>query len=398
MSARRMQTLRSCIGVGWALCLVLAVVAGGRSGANAESLRPEDLRGGGGDFAMVAFSVGQGNCTLVSCPTGDAYVMLDCGTLGSIANPDPVTEAARRAFDSIVPRQAEVSAVLLSHADKDHFSLVPRFVDRRAVGALYVSGALTEYTLGREVALDSWAAERGPAVVEFKEAYYNRTRGRVAAACSRPEQPGEGVFILGAGMAEGRNGGSMVSSVRFRDSGDGYVTLTYPGDAENGSLRNLVRSLSDGAEGSPSRWPTTLLVASHHGSGTKKSLPPVEFLAWTSPGMIVYSAGRHMGWKHPRCRTVERYQDPAVPLVTTAAHTLSCGIDGALPWLEPTRAAFDQASQPWMTTTDYRQGQFNTHDNGAVVLRYRHRSRQLSLYLCRKNDLDHCELEYSEQR
>lgn len=107
-----------------------------------------------------------------------------------------------------------------------------------------------------------------------------------------------------------KNDRSIVATI---DAGPARIMLT--GDVEEGAELNWLQTTPL----PPQRRRVTVLKVPHHGSRTSSS---EELLDTIRPSVAVVSAGRNNRFGHPHPWVVERYQERAIRLFSTAKHGL----------------------------------------------------------------------------
>jgi competence protein ComEC len=252
-----------------------------------------------GELRCTFLSVGHGTATVLELP-GRQTILYDAGSLGS---PD----ATAQIISSYLWRRGinRIDAIVLSHADIDHYNAVPGLLERFPVGVVYISpmmfdpvaamGDLTAPNYLRDVLL--------AAGVPLREVWMN---DRLTTADPRvtidvlhpPEQ----------GMLGRDNANSIVLAVSY---GDQRILLT--GDLESPGLERVIADPPVDCD---------ILLAPHHGS--EQSDPP-GFAAWSTPEWVVMS-GRRPGrtlssadsYKQAGARVLHTALDGAVTCVLAA--------------------------------------------------------------------------------
>ena len=203
--------------------------------------------------------VGHGCSAVFELPGGQT-MLYDAGTLGS-----PIM--GTRSIASFLWSRGvkHLDAVVISHADVDHYNALPGLLDRFSVERIFVSPKM--------FSVDD------PALAELRTAIRNhqipigeiRARDRLrigsTVAIDVLHPPAEGV--------DGSdNANSVVLLVKHGDR-----TILLPGDLETPGLDQLM-----------ARQPVScdLVMAPHHGSAHSD---PVAFSAWCQPGWVVISSG-----------------------------------------------------------------------------------------------------------
>ncbi len=217
----------------------------------------------------VTFLAMDHGCAVLMRLPGGASVLYDAGRL--LAPDAAVRSASAALWDQGVTR---IDAVILSHADADHFNAVPGLLERFAVKAVFVP----EQMFGRS----------DPAVA-YLEAALTRRRvpvHRIAAGAVFEDRAGCRIEVLhppeGADFGSD-NANALVLAVEYRGR---RVLLT--GDISPPGLSHLL------AHRVP---PCTVLLAPHHGS--QNSDPP-GLVEWCRPELVVISGSRRFGGGQPK--------------------------------------------------------------------------------------------------
>ncbi len=228
-------------------------------------LAPPLLRATTRDQLDVAFvAVGHGTCVVIEGPQGET-VLYDAGSIGS---PQYVTQTIA---GYLWHRGVwHVDAIVLSHADVDHYNAVPGLLERFGVGAVYVSPVMfDEY--GDSADSPALAELRtaidgaGVPVREVRAGDRLRTRGGVKLDVLHPP-------LLGA--FSGDNADSVTLGVEYAGR-----RVLLPGDLEPPGLEYVLAE---------SPLACDVVMAPHHGS--RRSDPP-GLAAWSTPRWVVVSGG-----------------------------------------------------------------------------------------------------------
>jgi competence protein ComEC len=243
------------------------------------------VRSGQREWEFTQLAVGHGICSVLRCPDG-ATLLYDCG---SIRGPF-VTE--RIVAPWLWSRGiGTIDAVLVSHADLDHFNGLLALAKRFRIGAVYVT--------------PQFAAKREPAVAQvLRTLAQSGNSPRMIWAGDRLEAGGvtlEVLYPFAETVAADDNAVSLVIQCRFRD---GTILLT--GDLAGAGLNWLLAQ----------PLPTTILVAPHHGS---RSSNPPDLAARTRPRLVISSQGRR--------RTIDH---PLAAFARLGSHVLRTDEDGAI--------------------------------------------------------------------
>ncbi|HVA45437.1 MAG TPA: ComEC/Rec2 family competence protein [Pirellulales bacterium] len=202
-------------------------------------------------------SVGHGCAVLLELPGGE-NVLYDAGRLGS-------PEAGARSIAGYLWHRGitRLDAIVLSHADVDHYNAVPELLTKFRVGVIYVTPAMLR---DESPAIETLLAAVRQSGVPLRETW-SGDRLRVASDCLlevwHPTRRG----VLGSD-----NANSLVLDVEYQDR---RILLT--GDLESPGIDDLLAE-------SPCHC--DVVLTPHHGSA--RSNPP-GFAAWSTPEVAVVS-------------------------------------------------------------------------------------------------------------
>jgi competence protein ComEC len=220
---------------------------------------PEELR-------CTFLAMGHGTCAVLELPSGQT-ILYDAGSLGS---PDAATQIiASYLWHRRIDR---IDAVVLSHADIDHYNAMPGLVERFPIGVVYISPMMfdpiaTDGQLNAPNYLRDVLNQNG---VRMREIWMNdelRTDDpNVAITVLHP--PREGVI--------GRdNANSLLLAVEFAGK-----RILLPGDLESPGIDLVMADPPLDCD---------ILLAPHHGSDLSD---PPGFAAWSRPEWVVMSGRR----------------------------------------------------------------------------------------------------------
>ena len=212
-------------------------------------------------LAFTFIAVGHGIACLVELPDGRA-ILYDAGKLGS-----PM--GAVRPVSSVLWSRGirHLDAVVISHADSDHFNAVPELLDRFSVGAIYVSPMMFE--------------RPQPAVEELRLAIERRHVPLRLIGAGDRLAGGTGVVMdvlhpPPKGVLGSDNANSIVLRVEY-----GGRRLLLTGDLEPPGLDDVLAEEPLDCDA---------VLAPHHGS---RRSDPTGFALWSSPEHVVISGARN---------------------------------------------------------------------------------------------------------
>jgi competence protein ComEC len=220
------------------------------------------------ELACGFVSVGHGCAVVMELPDGQVW-LYDAGRLGS-------PRAGSRAIEAYLRSRhvSHIDAVILSHADIDHYNALPSLLQRFSVGAVYVSPQMFKNRIPPLVALEE-AIDAAGVRVDLLAAGDQLMAGGCIARVLHP--PSEGV-------SGNDNANSIVLSVEHAGR---RILLT--GDLEPPGLARLI--------GEPP-LDCDVLLAPHHGS--PRSLPDAV-VSWSTPEWAVITTA------HPFSQNASAY-------------------------------------------------------------------------------------------
>jgi competence protein ComEC len=211
-------------------------------------------------LACTFLSVGHGEAVVVELPGGQT-LLYDAGRLGT------PTRASRAVAGYLWSRGiTHLDAVVISHADADHYNALPALLDQFTVGVVYVSPVMFERHSPAIDALRTALDDAGLRVHEVWSADLLRTAGSATIEVLHPPRRG----VLGSD-----NANSIVLSIDFQGR-----RLLLTGDLESPGLEDVTAEEPLDCD---------VLLAPHHGS---VSSDPPGFAAWSRPEWTVISSGQ----------------------------------------------------------------------------------------------------------
>ncbi|MDG2303936.1 MAG: DNA internalization-related competence protein ComEC/Rec2 [Candidatus Binatia bacterium] len=234
------------------------------------------LRAPTGQMRLAALDVGQGDALLLEAPGGDLWVV-DAGGLGG----DFDTGASVVVPAVAARRGGSLRAVVLSHADRDHYGGLAAVIEALRPGEFLWNDRPSE---SRSFQALLEAARRGGAAQVAASAgkRFWDSRGEVELTVVHPPE---------ASASFGRNDASLVLSARY-----GATRILFAGDIEARAERSLVRGGADLA--------ATVLKVPHHASRTSST---AAFVRAVRPGLAIASLGTFNRFGFPAPEVSARY-------------------------------------------------------------------------------------------
>jgi competence protein ComEC len=207
----------------------------------------------------AVLSVGHGCATVLHLPGGQTLLY----DAGSLASPHGATEAVSAYLWS--RGLTHVDAIVLSHADVDHYNGVPELLERFSVGVVYVSPMMFDDLTPALEQLQAALAAAGVEVRELSAGQRLRLAGGTAIEVLHPPEFG----VIGSD-----NANSLVLDVRHAGR-----RLLLTGDLEPPGLQAVLAEAPRDCD---------VLLAPHHGS--RLSDPP-GIAQWCTPEHVLISGG-----------------------------------------------------------------------------------------------------------
>jgi competence protein ComEC len=205
-------------------------------------------------------SVGHGCAVVLELPDGKT-LLYDAGRLGS------PTAAEQSISNYLWSRKiTHLDAVIVSHADADHYNALPGLLEKVSAGAIYVGPHMFEEDTPALRVLQYSFKQSGAKLGELFAGDRLRVDDAVKLEVLHPPA---------SGVAGSDNANSIVLLIEY---GGKRILLT--GDLESPGLDALMNE---------PRLDTDLVLAPHHGSS--RSDPP-GFAGWSLPNYVVVSSGR----------------------------------------------------------------------------------------------------------
>ena len=215
------------------------------------------------DELQVSFlSVGHGLCVFVRTP--DNHTLLyDCGSTSSSTRAERVADAALRTYGASM-----LNAVVISHADSDHYNGVRGILKRFPVAGLFINESAARNPVPHLLRVLDAANDRQVPIRILQAGDRFQLGADVRVNVLHP--PADNQFL-----ADSDNASSLVLNIQF---GDRAILLT--GDLEENGLDLLLSGPNRQAD---------IILAPHHGS---KLANPVTLANYSGAAFAVASAAR----------------------------------------------------------------------------------------------------------
>jgi competence protein ComEC len=227
-----------------------------------------------GRLRVTFLSVGQGDCAVIEFPTSAVMVIDGGGLAGSF-------DVGERVIAPYLWRRkiAHIDALVLSHAERDHYGGLTFLARTFAPSTLWWNGV----------------PGHGEQLQQFWTTLdQHGVPARAVRRGFRRHVDGVEVEVLGPSAADGGSLNDRSLTVRLRY---GSSTLLFPGDVETEGERRLVHSSNGGLT-------ATILKVPHHGSRTSSTAPFVDAVM---PRVAVISAGFDNRFRMPHAEVLAAY-------------------------------------------------------------------------------------------
>lgn len=233
-------------------------------------------------LACTFLSVGHGSCTVLELPDRQT-VLCDAGCMGS-----PI--AGARSISAFLWSRGitHLDAVVLSHADADHYNALPELARRFSIGVVYVSPVMFQEESEALTRLHEELEDAGVSIREIHAGERLRVPEPTRIEVLHPPRRG----IIGSD-----NANSVVLRI---DHGEKRILL--PGDLESPGLDDVLAEEPVGFD---------VVLTPHHGS---QSNDPRGVAAWAKPKWAITSGS----FGDINGATAAAYEDVGAQLLHTA--------------------------------------------------------------------------------
>lgn len=249
-------------------------------------------------------SVGHGGGILVEAPNGRT-LLYDAGAMTA-------GDAAAVSIRNQLWRHGRwrIDAVVLSHADADHFSALPKLLESVPIGTVFVSRAFCDLSQPSVAAILDQVAAAGVPIRLLAQGDELQVAPAMKVTVLHP--PAQGRDPLD-------NANSLVLEILFRGK-----RLLLTGDLEESGLLRLLAQQPRLCD---------LFLAPHHGSRTCNT---PDLARWATPRVVVVSAGR--GDRVEHLRQAYPHAESILSTGVAGCITVSFPEDGTMQvatWLKP---------------------------------------------------------------
>ncbi|MDR3199376.1 MAG: ComEC/Rec2 family competence protein [Planctomycetaceae bacterium] len=237
-------------------------------------------------LTLSVFSVGHGNCVLVTTPQKKTFVF----DAGCISSPQRAADVISRAIWRL--GKIKIDAVIVSHPDSDHYNGVTILADRFYIGTVFVSPYMFEPLKilqkeidDRKITFDQLAED------EFKEQQLLMMfRKKLATKKIPTVEIGDGNSLMEQGLPNSIFLHPPITGFVERDNTNAS-SLVFR--FEHRGMGVLLSGDLDGRFPPPflkrQPIPCEIVMVPHHGGRSKHTEP---LLKWATPKLLLFSAGR----------------------------------------------------------------------------------------------------------
>lgn len=215
-------------------------------------------------FQMTILSVGHGLATVIQLPTGET-ILYDAGTMGD-------GRRAERAVEQFMWQAGidHLDAIIVSHADHDHFSGMFGLLERHSVGTLIVSRQFLDFEQSGVAELCDLAAQRSIPIRIVEAGDQIAVLGKTQPTQMVVQHPHRDFH------SKSDNANSIVLGLQYAGR-----RLLLTGDLEKDGLDVLLNDPTPAYD---------VILAPHHGS--RYSHPSIV-AEWGRPQYFIVSSGDH---------------------------------------------------------------------------------------------------------
>ncbi|MCM3698592.1 ComEC/Rec2 family competence protein [Paenibacillus macerans] len=282
---RRRGVLRIAIAAG----LVLLIVTG---------YRPAYTKNVGN---IEFIDVGQGDCALITAPSG-VHILVDGGGTVSFRKASDSWRNRREPFEvgakTVVPLLKKrgihrLGAVFLTHGDQDHIGGLQAVIEEFPVEALVINGSLAESATMKK--LMKTALSRDIPVYSAARGMTLKPDAETKLDILYPQAAAEGTGAEAIPFDEKQNHRSIVFLLQM--SGARFL---FTGDMDEAAEREVLEMV-----GTENGHPVEVMKVAHHGSKTSTS---AEWLGYWRPETVLISVGASNSYGHPHPTVMARLE------------------------------------------------------------------------------------------
>ena len=264
---------------------------------------------------IFALPVGQGDCTVIQCPSGN-IIFDDCGSssTSNINNGPKLSPQQVQAF--LGDRINNVNTIVITHPDRDHYNYLYQIqFNTTLVQNVIIGGTLDDYDGDRpeEMMIFNWLTQ----FQNMGKLYTVSNGNDCIGDCTVPistnfcNNLNINFNILAANEGNTPNQKSIVMKVTLGD-----FSILLPGDIEGGAATRIAQTL-------PQQLQSSVYKIAHHGASNQANratwLQPIQ------PRSAFASSAYNFGnCRHPRCKAINNILALGT-VVPTRPHVTYCG-------------------------------------------------------------------------
>ena len=294
-----------CVGV-VALLLTVILISSSTS-AQPGTIPPPTIN----TLQVFALPVGQGDCTIIQCPTGN-IIVYDCGTSGGARmTPYGVQHWLNNSINN-------VAYILITHSHGDHHSYLP-FIpwNYNNLQGIIVGGQPSDYTGDTANWLNN-NLNKVSLVNNGQECIGNNPACVVNTGTNFCNNLNYQFNILAANVGNNPNEKSIVMKVQ---APSGWSML-LSGDMEGAAANEIIDQVGAGLQ-------SVVYKMSHHGATRANT---AQWISQINPQYAFASSGYNFGiCRHPTCDAVTTLLANSSIAMTAAPHHFYCGNGRYLP-------------------------------------------------------------------
>ena len=248
--------------------------------------------------------VGQGDCTLVSCPDGET-VLIDCGSSGG----GDAAQVRQYLQNVLGTTSVDIDTLVVTHPDKDHYNLLPDVVQDGTVDQVFKIGSKKDYKI---VSARNWLYGHKDKFITNGARFHDKAGfPNEDIDCGQAE-----VYVLAWNVkAKGSNRNLGNHKVNARS----IVLLFLLDDFEVILTGDATFDTEDAITARYGTWlPSEVLKVGHHGSSTTSN-HDANWVQKVQAEYAVVSASSGNTFGHPRQSVINRLE---VFTVAEVAHPM----------------------------------------------------------------------------
>ena len=237
--------------------------------------------------------VGQGDAIVIMLPDGKVCI-IDAGSGTS------VSKATREKYLAYLSDNLNISYIdymIVTHADSDHYNILPYVVSLYRIGHLY-------YNVNTKSGYQTFINNALPKVDGTKTAFSSRLSAPITIIGVDYKLS---IYVIGSlpGATSATNSNSLITVFEY-----GGRTVVFTGDAEKGTEEWFVAQL-------PSSFDADVLKVGHHGSHSSTS---DAFLSKIKCEYAVICVGEGNGYNHPHAEPMASLDSKGLATYRTDVH------------------------------------------------------------------------------